>query len=195
MRTKNIIFTLTGPSGSGKTTLANIFKEKYGEQLVSYTSRLQRPEEFDGVDYYFVTKEQALELKKDSVEFTEYNNNYYGYLNSEFVEKTDTAPVIAVVDINGFKEFNKHYEIVPIFLLPSLDKIKNNMLSRNDTRENIDKRISLYNQEVEGIQSIYNINKNSILFNIEDTDTLEDLSNAFSMLMTDILSKKKVGEL
>ena len=195
MRTKNIIFTLTGPSGSGKTTLANIFKEKYGEQLVSYTSRLQRPEEFDGVDYYFVTKEQALELKKDSVEFTEYNNNYYGYLNSEFVEKTDTAPVIAVVDINGFKEFNKHYEIVPIFLLPSLDKIKNNMLSRNDTRENIDKRISLYNQEVEGIQSIYNINKNSILFNIEDTDTLEDLSNAFSMLITDILSKKKVGEL
>lgn len=195
MRTKNIIFTLTGPSGSGKTTLANIFKEKYGEQLVSYTSRPQRPEELDGVDYYFVTKEQALELKQESVEFTEYNNNYYGYLNSEFVEKTDTAPVVAVVDINGFKEFNKHYEIVPIFLLPSLDKIKNNMLSRNDTRENIDKRISLYNQEVEGIQSIYNINKNSILFNIEDTDTLEDLSNAFSMLITDILSKKKVGEL
>lgn len=195
METKNIIFTLTGPSGSGKTTLANIFKEKYGEQLVSYTSRPKRPEELDGEDYYFVTKEQALELKKESVEFTEYNNNYYGYLNSEFVEKTDTAPVIAVVDINGFKEFNKHYEIVPIFLLPSLDKIKNNMLSRNDTRENIDKRISLYNQEVEGIQSIYNINKNSILFNIEDTDTLEDLSNAFSMLITDILSKKRVGEL
>lgn len=195
MKTKNIIFTLTGPSGSGKTTLANIFKEKYGEQLVSYTSRLQRPEELDGEDYYFVTKEQALELKKESVEFTEYNNNYYGYLNSEFVEKTDTAPVIAVVDINGFKEFNKHYEIVPIFLLPSLDKIKNNMLSRNDTRENIDKRISLYNKEVEGIKSVYNINKNSILFNIEDTDTLEDLSNAFSMLIMDILSKKKVGEL
>lgn len=195
MKTKNIIFTLTGPSGSGKTTLANIFKEKYGEQLVSYTSRPKRPEELDGVDYYFVTKEQALELKKESVEFTEYNNNYYGYLNSEFVEKTDTAPVIAVVDINGFKEFNKHYEIVPIFLLPSLDKIKNNMLSRNDTRENIDKRISLYNKEVEGIKSVYNTNKNSILFNIEDTDTLEDLSNAFSMLITDILSKKKVGEL
>lgn len=195
MRTKNIIFTLTGPSGSGKTTLANIFKEKYGEQLVSYTSRPQRPEELDGVDYYFVTKEQALELKKESVEFTEYNNNYYGYLNSEFVEKTDTAPVIAVVDINGFKEFNKYYEIIPIFLLPSLDKIKNNMLSRNDTRENIDKRISLYNKEVEGIKSIYNTNKNSILFNIDDTDTLEDLSNAFSMLIMDILSKKKVGEL
>lgn len=195
MKTKNIIFTLTGPSGSGKTTLANVFKSEYGEQLVSYTSRPQRPEELDGEDYYFVTKEQALELKKESVEFTEYNNNYYGYLNSEFVEKTDTAPVIAVVDINGFKEFNKHYEIVPIFLLPSLDKIKNNMLSRNDTRENIDKRISLYNQEVEGIKSVYNINKNSILFNIEDTDTLEDLSNAFSMLITDILSKKKVGEL
>ena len=189
MKTKNIIFTLTGPSGSGKTTLANIFKEKYGEQLVSYTSRPQRPEELDGEDYYFVTKEQALELKKESVEFTEYNNNYYG------VEKTETAPVIAVVDINGFKEFNKHYEIVPIFLLPSLDKIKNNMLSRNDTRENIDKRISLYNKEVEGIKSVYNINKNSILFNIEDTDTLEDLSNAFSMLIMDILSKKKVGEL
>lgn len=195
MKTKNIIFTLTGPSGSGKTTLANIFKGKYGEQLVSYTSRPQRPEELDGVDYYFVTKEQALELKQESVEFTEYNNNYYGYLNIEFVEKTDTAPVVAVVDINGFKEFNKHYEIVPIFLLPSLDKIKNNMLSRNDTRENIDKRISLYNEEVEGIKSVYNTNKNSILFNIEDTDTLEDLSNAFSMLITDILSKKKVGEL
>jgi len=69
------------------------------------------------------------------------------------------------------------------------------MLSRNDTRENIDKRISLYNKEVEGIKSVYNINKNSILFNIEDTDTLEDLSNAFSMLIMDILSKKKVGEL
>ena len=74
---------LSSPSGAGKTT---IFKKKFNKNIkiskisVSHTTRKARPNEVNGVDYHFVSKD---EFKKmiDSGDFYEYAkifDNYYG---------------------------------------------------------------------------------------------------------------------
>src|SRR5262245_54810057 len=79
---RGLLFIVSAPSGTGKTTLV--------ERLVhvvpglrmsrSYTSRLARPGEADGVDYNFVSRER-FEVMVGNGEFLEYADvfgNYYG---------------------------------------------------------------------------------------------------------------------
>lgn len=190
---KGKIITITGPSGSGKTTIANFFDANFGEKLVSFTTRKPRKSEIDGEDYYFITKEQALELKKDCIEYTIYNDNYYGYLRNEFDEKSkDSINVLAVVDVNGFKAFNSEFEkeIVPIFLIPTYNKIKENLENRNDPKEDIEARLSLYDKEIESIKAISKENPNSILWEIGDEDDIDDLYITFSLLISDLIGEQ-----
>lgn len=189
---KGKIITITGPSGSGKTTIANFFDANFGEKLVSFTTRKPRKSEIDGEDYYFITKEQALELKKDCIEYTIYNDNYYGYLRNELDEKSkDSKNVLAVVDTNGFKAFNSEFEkeIIPIFLIPTYNKIKENLENRNDPKEDIEARLSLYDKEIESIKAISKENPNSILWEIGDEDDIDDLYITFSLLISDLIGE------
>ena len=48
---------LSSPSGAGKTTLVKkISKEKKFKISVSHTTREPRPNEINGVDYFFISK-------------------------------------------------------------------------------------------------------------------------------------------
>jgi len=58
---------IIGPSAVGKNTMINRLKTKYPNvinKLPSYKTRPIRSGEKDGVDYYFVTKEEFIRLKK-----------------------------------------------------------------------------------------------------------------------------------
>jgi guanylate kinase len=70
---------LSGPTASGKTYIRNKFKEKGFINEVSYTSREPRPGEIDGVDYYFITKEDFMKRLENGefYEYTEYNGCHY----------------------------------------------------------------------------------------------------------------------
>jgi len=72
---------IIGPSAVGKDTMINRLKRKYPNKinkLPSYTTRPIRSGEKDGVDYYFVTKEEFIRLKNkgELFEIQEYNNNW-----------------------------------------------------------------------------------------------------------------------
>ena len=80
------MLVLSSPSGAGKTTLSKKIQQSDNsfEISVSHTTRKPRPNEVDGVDYHFVTKENFLKLlKKDCfmsmqkflVIFTEHQNH------------------------------------------------------------------------------------------------------------------------
>ena len=60
----NIMVILSSPSGAGKTTITKKIQQKYQsfKISVSHTTRNPRPNEVDGVDYHFVTKENFLKL-------------------------------------------------------------------------------------------------------------------------------------
>jgi guanylate kinase len=74
---------ISGPSGAGKSTiLKRLFDEfpgKFGFSI-SHTTRGPRGTEQDGKEYYFVTKEEFLELieKKGFVEHAQFGGNHYG---------------------------------------------------------------------------------------------------------------------
>ena len=54
------LFVISASSGTGKTTLAKrlLKEDKNLVQSVSYTTRKPRPNELQGRDYFFVTKEE-----------------------------------------------------------------------------------------------------------------------------------------
>ena len=56
---KGLLFVISGPSGTGKGTVMKLLLET-GEYFysVSATTRSPRPEDKEGVTYYFVTREQ-----------------------------------------------------------------------------------------------------------------------------------------
>jgi hypothetical protein len=74
---------ISGPSGAGKSTilkrLFDDFPGKFGFSI-SHTTRGPRGTEQDGKEYYFVTKEEFLDLveKKGFVEHAQFGGNHYG---------------------------------------------------------------------------------------------------------------------
>ena len=81
-KSKGLLIVVSGPSGAGKDTICNrvISEMKDTKISISMTSREPRGKEVDGVDYYFVSKEEFEERIKND-EFLEYavvhNNQYY----------------------------------------------------------------------------------------------------------------------
>ena len=62
---KGGMFILSSPSGAGKTTLVKkISKNKNFIISVSHTTRHPRPNEINGKDYYFVSKNKFKSLIK-----------------------------------------------------------------------------------------------------------------------------------
>ena len=82
----NIMIILSSPSGAGKTTITKKIQQKYQsfKISVSHTTRKPRPNEIDGVDYYFISKKEFQKLI-DEEKFYEYAkifDNYYGTLKN-----------------------------------------------------------------------------------------------------------------
>ena len=54
------IFVISAPSGAGKTTLVGLLRERFPllAESVSCTTRAPLGKEIDGVDYFFLSKEE-----------------------------------------------------------------------------------------------------------------------------------------
>ena len=78
----NIMVILSSPSGAGKTTLTKKIQQKYQsfKISVSHTTRSPRSNEIDGVDYFFVSKNDFSKLIKQEkfYEYAEIFGNFYG---------------------------------------------------------------------------------------------------------------------
>ena len=64
LKSNPLLIVLSGPSGVGKDTVLNALKqsEHHFYFVVTANTRPRRPEEVDGVDYIFVTKERFAEM-------------------------------------------------------------------------------------------------------------------------------------
>jgi len=81
---KGRLFVLSGPSGSGKSTIKDaVLRDMANVHFsVSATTRPPRPEEVNGQDYFFLSKEQFAQMEKDGqfLEFAHYEGSgeHYG---------------------------------------------------------------------------------------------------------------------
>ncbi len=78
---KGGMYILSSPSGAGKTTLVKkISKNNKFLVSISHTTRLPRPNEKDGKDYFFISKNNFKKLikKGEFLEHAKVFQNYYG---------------------------------------------------------------------------------------------------------------------
>ena len=128
-----------GPSGVGKSTL--IKKALQDEDLasltsiISYTTRVKRPDEIHGEHYFFITKEEFLkkEKKKDFLETTYVYGHYYATSKQQvqFYWNQGKA-IIKDVDLQGVKSIKQIYpDSLAIGVFAESHKIKNRIEKRN----------------------------------------------------------------
>jgi guanylate kinase len=133
---KGILLVLSGPAGVGKGTIVKKILEN-GDYVysVSATTREPRPGEKDGVNYYFVTKNEFL-MKIEAgemLEYAEYVGHYYGTPRSFVSSKLGEGKnVVLEIDTAGAMQVKaKMPEAVLVFICPpSLEDLENRLRGR-----------------------------------------------------------------
>ena len=137
---KGGMYILSSPSGAGKTTLVKkISKNNKFLISISHTTRLPRPNEKDGKDYFFISKNNFKKLikKGEFLEHAKVFQNYYGSSKYLVIEKLKKGKnIIFDIDWQGTRQIrNKklNYKLLTIFILPPS---RNELLKRLIKREN-----------------------------------------------------------
>lgn len=122
---KGKLFIFSGPSGVGKGTLKAKLFEEFGDQLtfsVSATTRSPREGERDGVDYFFITREEFADriAKDDFLEHATFSGNSYGTPRSFVMGLLERGVnVLLEIEVQGAMQVMKKMpECVSIFILP-----------------------------------------------------------------------------
>lgn len=142
---KGLLIILSGPSGVGKGTVRAKFQDDPSLNLaysISMTSRSKRATETEGVDYFFVTKEEFEKAVENGelLEYAEFVGNYYGTPLS-YVEKlrNEGKNVLLEIDVQGAKQVQeKCPEALSIFIIPpSMDELERRIRGRKSEPEEI----------------------------------------------------------
>ena len=138
---KGKLFVISGASGVGKSTvLAKVMSSREDLRFsVSATTRKPRPGEVDGVNYYFVTKEQFEDMiARDAfIEYDAHMDNYYGTPEDQMNEKLELGSVILDIEpVGAFNVRAKRPDAVLIFIAPpSMEELERRLRGRGDTGE------------------------------------------------------------
>ena len=138
---KGKLIVISGASGVGKGTVLGLMMEKRKDLRfsVSATTRDPRPNETDGVHYYFITKEKFEEMITAG-EFLEYDahaKNYYGTPRAQAEEKLQHGHVLLDIEPNGAAQVRKSApDATLIFIMPpSVEELERRLRGRGDTPE------------------------------------------------------------
>lgn len=155
VRSGNLII-VSGPSGAGKSVLASRVLQgmPHLKFSVSYTTRAPRGAEKNGVEYFFVNREefQALIQGNDLLEFAEVHGNYYG-TSRAFVDELlrQGEDVLLDIDIQGASIVRqKRPDAVGVFILPPSFQILRDRLMRRslDAGFVIEQRLKIARREI-----------------------------------------------
>lgn len=149
---------ISGPSGVGKGTICNRIINDLGAFFsVSMTTRGIRDGEIDGVNYYFVSKEE-FERKiscSDLLEYNIYNGNYYGTPKDKVVDRLKMGvDVILEIDVNGARNIKKLFKDALLIYIapPSIEVLRDRLVGRGtESLEVIEKRLKIAEDELKQI--------------------------------------------
>ena len=146
---------VSGPSGAGKDTLVEGLKARH-ERLVysvSATTRDPRPGEREGIDYFFLEREefQRRLARHVFLEWRTYNDNFYGTPRSFIEEKLrDGYDIVLKPEVNGALAIKERFpDAVLIFIVPDKFSYLRSRLEtrRTETNEQIASRLEIAHDE------------------------------------------------
>ena len=165
---------ISAPSGTGKTTACKRLKERLPTLNIatSHTTRKIRDGECEGVDYYFISKEE-FETKREKNHFLEWaqvHTEYYG-TSFETIEKHREKgfDILLELDVQGVNSLRKmDFEGVYILILPpSIEEMTKRLRKRGtETKESIERRIKTGKEEIKSYKKYDYV---ITIFEVEET--------------------------
>lgn len=159
---KGSILVVSGPSGSGKTSLAREVCKELKDLAyfsISTTTRKIRDGEKDGVDYFFITKEEFLKDVEDGyfLEWAEVHGNFYGTSKRQINEALKKGKIVFLdIDVQGYESVKKEYANITtgVFITtPSEKVLKERLLNRNtETKSSLEVRLMNALKEMQKIE-------------------------------------------
>lgn len=145
------LVVLSGPSGSGKTTIVErLERDPRVTVAVTATTRPKRPNEQDGVDYFFLTRNE-FQARIERGEFVEWNEVFrnghlYGSLKAplEAALADRTRYYVLEIDVEGGSQLRKlGYPGRFVFIAPpSLAELRRRIEARGtESEESIRERM------------------------------------------------------
>ncbi len=176
------LFVISGCSGVGKGTVINEFMKRNSDDFilsVSCTTRKPRPNEIDGVNYFFISKEEfEKNIKEDKfLEYAQFAENYYGTKKKYVQQKMkDGYNVILEIDTQGALQVKeKMQQAVLIFIAPpSFEELENRLRGRHTEDEvTIQKRLAQVKIELErSLKYDYTVINDNIERAVEEIESI-----------------------
>ena len=143
------LFVIAAPSGAGKTSLVHALVGRHPDLRfsISFTTRRQRPNEKEGVDYFFVSRDrfEALKRRGEMLESATVFDNLYGTGRSQVEEYLRSGQnVVLEIDWQGARQVREAMpDCVTIFIMPpSLGELERRLRERRtDSGEVIERRL------------------------------------------------------
>lgn len=121
--TGNLI-VISGPSGAGKGTIVKVLLDHYASihYSVSATTRLPREGEVNGVNYWFMAREEFLLMRErdELLEWAEVYGNFYGTPRLRVLEAINRGhDIILEIDPQGAMKVKERFpSAVFIYIMP-----------------------------------------------------------------------------
>lgn len=159
------LFVISAPSGAGKTTLVSAIIARLNptipiERLITYTTRLPRIDEKDGIDYHFLTTSK-FEIRMQHGYFLDWSSAYGAYYGAPLAvlnKLQQGISVVCIFDRAGVERLCEHslisqHSFVPIWIDVPLQTLHMRLMKRNsETPEHIKRRLLLAQKEIESEQ-------------------------------------------
>ena len=147
---------ISGPSGAGKGTVISLVRTRLQglAVAVSATTRPPRPDEADGCEYHFLTREGFEQAVAEGafLEWVEYSGDLYGTLRREIDDKLAGGDdVILEIELRGARAVREAMpQAVLVFITPpSLDELGRRLRGRGTENETaIARRLAIAASEV-----------------------------------------------
>lgn len=154
---RGILLVVSSPSGAGKTTLCSRLRDEFSQLdfSISYTTRPPRPNERNGVEYFFIDQAEFAEMAARDA-FAEnaivHGNNYgtSAALVSQALQ--EGRDMLFDIDFQGGRQLKQRFasEVILVFVVPpSLGELARRLRARaTDSEEVIQRRLRVAKEEL-----------------------------------------------